>query len=61
MDPRRYDRNADLLSQICWHLDKIKHHNSEIAEAARLRYMVVLQECLKLNDKLGEMAEKGLI
>jgi len=61
MDSRRYDRNADLLAQIYWHLDKIKHWNNEIAEEKRLRYMVVIQEALKLNDQLGEMAEKGLI
>ena len=61
MDARRYDRNADLLSQIYWHLDKVSHHSNEIAEAKRLRFLVILQECLKLNDALGEMAEKGLI
>lgn len=33
----------------------------ETAEKIRLRYLVVLQECLKLNDQLGELAEKGLI
>lgn len=61
MDARRYDRNADLLSQIYWHLDKTKHYNLETAEKIRLRYLVILQECLKLNDQLGELAEKGLI
>lgn len=61
MDARRYDRNADLLSQIFWHLNRIKHYNNERAEEIRVRYLELLEECLQWNDELGKMAEKGLI
>lgn len=61
MDARRYDRNADLLSQIFWQFNRIKYYNNERAEEIRARYLELLEECLRWNDELGKMAEKGLI
>lgn len=61
MDSRRYDRNADLLSQIYWHLGKLNTKQNERAEEIKTRIMTLLQEALQWNDELGMMAEKGLI
>jgi len=61
MDARRYDRNADLLAQMFWHFSRMKYYNNERAEEIRVRYMTLLEECLRWNDELGQMAEKGLI
>lgn len=61
MDARRYDRNADLLSQIYWHLNKLNTKQNERAEQAKERLLELLQEALQWNDELGKMAEKGLI
>lgn len=61
MDARRYDRNADLLSQIYWHLNKLNTKQNDRAEEIKTRLLELLQECLEWNDELGKMAEKGLI
>lgn len=61
MDARRYDRNADLLSQVFWHLNRLETRHNERAADIKERYLELLQECLKWNDELGKMAEKGMI
>lgn len=61
MDARRYDRNADLLSQIYWHLNRLDTRQNERAEEIKKRFAKLLEEALEWNDELGKMAEKGLI
>lgn len=61
MDARRFDRNADLLSQIYWHTNKLNTKQNERAEEVKKRYLALIEEALKWNDELGKMAEKGLI
>ena len=61
MDARRYDRNADLLSQIYWHLNKLNTKQNERAEEVKAELLELLQKALEWNDELGKMAERGLI
>jgi len=61
MEARRFDRNADQLSQIYHHVSRIEQHKMHQALMLRHRYLQLLEECLKINDALGEMKEKGLI
>ena len=61
MDARRFDRNADQLSQIYWHLSRLTTHPRLEAQISITRYRELIDEALKINDKLGQMAEKGLI
>lgn len=62
MDARRFDRNADQISQILGHYRKIRtliydHEHDLMLQSA----IVMLDSLLEINDKLGESAEKGLI
>ena len=61
MDARRYDRNADLLSQIYWHTNRLNTKQNERAAEVKTRLLELLQEALEWNDELGKMAEMGLI
>jgi hypothetical protein len=61
MDARRYDRNADQLSQIFWHLTRLPAQPRLEAEILITRYKQLIEEALRINDELGQMAEKGLI
>jgi hypothetical protein len=61
MDARRYDRNADQLAQIFWHFTKLQKQKQPVEDPAITRMLGLLEECLKLNDDLGKLAEKGLI
>lgn len=61
MDARRYDRNADQLSQIFWHFTR-KQREYRTQPAQRIdRMLELLEEALRLNDELAILAEKGLI
>ena len=61
MDARRFDRNADQLSQILWHFTRLDKENGN-AWTDELHEMLNLSEqALKLNDKLGQAAQQGLI
>lgn len=61
MDARRYDRNADQLSQIFWHLGRLNTTNNEKATILKIEMRYLIEQALKINDELGQMAEKGLI
>jgi hypothetical protein len=61
MNARRYDRNADQLSQIFWHLNRLYINPANPARALKDELVISLEECLRLNDELGKMAELGLI
>ena len=62
MDARRYDRNADQLAQIFWHLNRIQTYGWDALDIELLdNYKSMIQSCLKVNDIFGERAEKGLI
>jgi hypothetical protein len=61
MDARRYDKNADKLSQVLWHVNKINTKGNALAEMKKGILLHVLEDALQLNDDLGQMAEKGLI
>lgn len=61
MDARRYDRNADQLSQIFWHLGRLNTKNNEEAAKLAMNFRHIIEQALILNDELGKMAEKGLI
>lgn len=61
MDSRRFDRNADQLSQIFWHMTKLQKQRFP-ENHPKLEFMLAhLQACLKLNDDIAAMREKGLI
>jgi len=60
MDGRRFDRNADRLAQVLWHVNKMK--TDYIPAQVKLQVLIAnLEFALQLNDELGSMAEKGLI
>jgi len=61
MDAQRYDRNADQLSQIYWHLNRKNSPTVPRAEEIKATMMAMVEKLLILNDELGQMAEKGLI
>ena len=61
MDARRYDRNADRLAQVLWHVNKLDTKGNALAEMKKGILLHVLEDALELNDDLGKMAEKGLI
>jgi hypothetical protein len=61
MDPRRFDRNADQLSQIFWHFTKLQKQQQP-KPSAEINYMLgLIQKALMVNDELAEKKEKGLI
>jgi len=61
MDARRYDKNADQLSQIFWHFTR-KQREYRTQPAPRIdRMLELLEEALRINDELGILSEKGLI
>lgn len=61
MDARRYDRNADQLAQILWNLRHLETRHNEEASKLKIEMRYLLDQALHINDKLGKMAEKGLI
>ena len=61
MDARRFDRNADQLSQIFWHFTKLQKQQMPNKDEKIELMLAWLQSCLKLNDKIAEDSEKGLI
>jgi len=62
MDTRRYDRNADLLSQVFWHMNKISTHGWDILDKELLdNYLRLLEQALTLNDVFAKKTEMGLI
>lgn len=61
MDARRYDRNADKLAQIYWHVNKMNTNGHIPAQVKQQTLLAYLEMCLTLNDELGKMAERGLI
>lgn len=61
MDTRRYDKNADQISQILWNLRRLETRHDEIASSMKLEMMHLLSQALVINDKLAKLAEKGLI
>lgn len=65
MDTRRFDRNADQLSQIMHHFRQIRA-TSRIAFTDRTDVMlgnaiVMLQAVLDINDEIAENAAKGVL
>jgi len=61
MDARKYDRNADLISQILWKVTQLDTRGDISAASQKMTMMTALQTALECNDVLGKMAEKGLI
>lgn len=61
MDTRRFDKNADQLVQIMAHISTIDKWGYQPAADLQHYYLAALEKCLELNDKLGKMAELGLI
>ena len=61
MDPRRYDRNADLIAQILFKMNKLYTKPDSIEEHLKLELVAALHRALAANDKLGKLTEKGLI
>ena len=61
MDARRYDRNADQLSQIMWHYMRLARQKSPNVHPQIDVILRLLHEALQINDELGQMAGKGLI
>ena len=61
MDTRRYDKNADQIIQIMAFISTIDKWG--YPPAADLAHHIIrsLELCLEYNDKLGKMAELGLI
>lgn len=61
MDARRYDRNADQLAQIFWHLGRLETRHNPDATQMKNEMRHLIEQALTLNDALGQMAEEGLI
>lgn len=61
MDARRYDRNADQLAQIFWHINREYINLNDEPNNLRREMLEAIEKALDINDKLGVMAEKGLI
>ena len=61
MDARRYDRNADLISQIMFHIEKLHVKPNSIEANLREEMVAALHRALLANDMLGKLTEKGLI
>lgn len=62
MDARRFDRNADQLAQIYWHLNRIKTYGWDPLDIELLEnYKSMIESCLQVNDMMGEKAGQGLI
>mgnify|MGYP005622106339 CR=1 FL=1 len=61
MDARRYDKNADQLSQVFWHFTKLQKQFPQHGRPQIEQMLVSLQQCMQMNDELGLMHEKGLI
>lgn len=61
MDSRRFDRNADQLSQILWHFTKLQKQQfpNNVHELDKM--LELLQFALQLNDDIAALREKGLI
>lgn len=64
MDARRYDRNADQLSQIFWHFTRKQRQESfetlSFESRKTNRMLELLEEALRINDELGILSEKRL-
>ena len=61
MDVRTYDRNADLIAQILFKMNKLYTKPDSIEEHLKLELVAALHRALAANDKLGKLTEKGLI
>ena len=61
MDARRYDRNADQLSQIFFHIQRASVYWEAQPALMAQELQVIIERALYLNDELGKMAQKGLI
>jgi hypothetical protein len=64
MSARRYDKNADQLAQIYSFFKDLGLKGTyfeELAMMTRHELLEVLERALLLNDRMGKLAEKGLI
>lgn len=61
MDARRFDRNADQLSQIIAHIRQVPQHLDHRVMMRRHRMLKALEKALEINDLLGKDCERGLI
>ena len=65
MDARRYDRNADILSQVIWHYTQLQKtlptHRQEGTHLMINEMLELLTQAIHLNDNMGQFKEKGLI
>lgn len=61
MDSRRFDRNADQLSQIFFHFSNWNLFVDGQPALMRQELLIILQRAIYLNDEMGKMVEKGLI
>ena len=61
MDARRYDRNADQMSQVFFHIQRASVYWKGQPGLMAQELQIILQRAIYLNDELGKMAEKGLI
>ena len=62
MDSRRFDRNADQLSQILKHFRQIQGKVQFGGREIMIENAIVMIEAiLDINDDLGDLAGKGLI
>tara|TARA_Y100001963_G_C6704260_1_gene411103 strand:+ start:928 stop:1113 length:186 start_codon:yes stop_codon:yes gene_type:complete len=61
MDARRFDRNADQLAQIIAHITQVPQYVNHQILMDRHHLLLLLDQAIKLNDKLGKACEKGLI
>lgn len=61
MDSRRFDRNADQLSQIFWHYTRLQREYRTQPSPRIDRILELLEEALRINDEIGTFRQKGLI
>ena len=62
MDARRFDRNADQLSQILKHFRQLKGQVYFGGRQIMIENAIVMLEAiLDINDDLGDLSGRGLI
>jgi len=57
MDARRFDRNADQLAQIFWHLGRLDTRMIPEASVLRNELRFLIEQSLRINDQLAEMVQ----
>ena len=59
MDARKFDRNADLLMQLRRNISQIPSRAEGVYIGERCMMLTIIEEALKLNDRLADLHRVG--